>query len=205
VVADADSGGDPPATDELGHLRRLFEHGAWADRALLKGVRRIHGAEGEGPGETEADWPPGAVGRTGADGPAPAPTRRDAWREYAHVLAAQELWLARLEGRDASVPVWPELSPAGCEALQGEVAAGYETYLDDLTPSGLAADVRYVNSAGAEFTTPVGDILLHVALHGQYHRGKVNLLIRQAGEEPVPTDYIGFVRGAPAARTEVAR
>jgi hypothetical protein len=40
-----------------------------------------------------------------------------------------------------------------------------------------------------------------VVLHGQYHRGKVNLLLRQEGEQPAPTDYIAFVRGVPAAVT----
>jgi len=177
-VADADSGGDPPATDDLGHLRRLFEHGARADGELLDGLRKAR-----------RDLEPS----------------RHAWREYAHLLAAQEVWLARLEGRSASVPVWPDLSPEACDALRMEVAEGYARYLGGLTADPLSTEVPYANSAGTAFTTPVGDILLHVALHGQYHRGKVNLLLRQAGEAPVPTDYIAFVRGAPAARTEVER
>ena len=33
------------------------------------------------------------------------------------------------------------------------------------------------------FTTPLGEILLHVALHGQYHRGKINLLLRILGRD----------------------
>jgi uncharacterized damage-inducible protein DinB len=63
--------------------------------------------------------------------------------------------------------------------------------------------IGYTNSAGRSFVTPVGDILLHVALHGQYHRGKVNLLLRQAELEPAPVDFIGFVRGVPAATASV--
>ena len=59
--------------------------------------------------------------------------------------------------------------------------------------------VDYRNSAGISFSTSAGDILFHVMLHGQYHRGKVNLLLRQSGFPPVPTDYIAFVRGVPAA------
>jgi uncharacterized damage-inducible protein DinB len=38
-------------------------------------------------------------------------------------------------------------------------------------------------------------------LHGQYHRGKINLLLRQAGLAPAPVDFISFVRGVPAATT----
>jgi uncharacterized damage-inducible protein DinB len=50
----------------------------------------------------------------------------------------------------------------------------------------------------------VGDMLLHVALHGAYHRGQIALLVRAGGSTPSPTDYIAFIRGAPAAtRTPV--
>jgi uncharacterized damage-inducible protein DinB len=52
--------------------------------------------------------------------------------------------------------------------------------------------------------TPVGDILLQVALHGQYHRGKVNLLLRDAALPPAPVDFISFARGVPAATTSSA-
>ena len=44
--------------------------------------------------------------------------------------------------------------------------------------------------------------MMHVALHGQYHRGKVNLLLRQEGLPPVPPDFIAWVRGVPAATTQ---
>ena len=48
-------------------------------------------------------------------------------------------------------------------------------------------------------------MLLQVALHGQYHRGKINLMLRQAGLPPTPTDYISFARGVPAATTDLSR
>jgi uncharacterized damage-inducible protein DinB len=85
------------------------------------------------------------------------------------------------------------------QALADDVHAGYATFLAGQSESSLALPVTYVNSAGREFDTVVGDILLHVALHGQYHRGKVTLMLRQAGLTPAPTDFIAFVRGAPAA------
>ena len=127
----------------------------------------------------------------------------EAWREYAHVLAADEVWLARLEGRSRSVAVWPALSEDGARELRERVAAGFASYLAGLDASDLSRPVSYTNSAGLHFETPIGEILLHVVLHGQYHRGKVNLLLRQGGADPVPVDYIGFVRGAPAAVTPV--
>ncbi|HYJ78559.1 MAG TPA: DinB family protein [Longimicrobiaceae bacterium] len=63
----------------------------------------------------------------------------------------------------------------------------------------LDREVPYINSAGQGFQSTIGDILLHVALHGAYHRGQVAAAVRARGGAPVPTDYIAFVRGVPAA------
>lgn len=150
-------------------LHRLLEHAAWADVRLLAAL----GAPPE---------PPAA-----------------ALREYAHVLGAGEVWLARLEQRAPRAAVWPEATLADAAALGEAVHAGYAHYLARVRADDLPRAVAYTNSAGQRFATPAGEILLHVALHGQYHRGRVNLLLRQAGLEPAPTDFIAWARGAPAA------
>ena len=155
-------------------LARLRDHAEWADRVLLNALQ--------------------------ATSKAPA----DAVREYAHVLGAAEVWLARLERRPARAAVWPSLTLAELDELVGAVHAGYAKYVAALDEPGAERMIAYTNSAGQSFETSVKDILLHVALHGQYHRGKVNLLLRQAGLLPAPTDYIAFVRGVPAATTAAA-
>ncbi len=116
-----------------------------------------------------------------------------------HILAAEHLWLARLRASSATVPVWPAFDPAGCARLAEETHAAYRAYLEALRAEDLAGEVPYTNSAGAPFRSTRADILLHVALHGSYHRGQMALLLRQAGAVPQPTDYIAYVRGAPAA------
>jgi uncharacterized damage-inducible protein DinB len=42
-------------------------------------------------------------------------------------------------------------------------------------------------------------MLTHVTLHGAYHRGQIAASIRAGGDTPTATDYIAFIRGAPAA------
>lgn len=128
-----------------------------------------------------------------------------AWREYDHVLGAATVWLARLERRPSPVAVWPVLRIDEAEVLRQELSEGYDRFLNTLDATQLTSEIEYTNSAGQSFRTAIVDILLHVALHGQYHRGKINLLLRQSGAEPAPTDYIGFVRGVPAAVTPVPR
>jgi uncharacterized damage-inducible protein DinB len=127
--------------------------------------------------------------------------QHDSYRELAHVVAAEEVWLARISKREARVGLWPQPSPDALATLLDAVHAGYAELLEQQTPQTLDVTVSYTNSAGRSFDTPLGEILLHVVLHGQYHRGKVNLLLRQRGAEPAPTDFIAFVRGVPAAVT----
>jgi uncharacterized damage-inducible protein DinB len=125
---------------------------------------------------------------------------------YAHVLGAEHVWLARLEQRAATVAVWPVIKLDDCARVARENRDGLRAYAERLTSGDLRRTVHYRNSAGDEFDTPIEDILVHVAMHGSYHRGQVSLLVRDAGAEPQPTDFIAFVRGAAAAtRASVAR
>ena len=151
------------------YFRQLFEHLAWADERALDALRKAQGAS------------------------------QLAHSELAHVLGAEHVWLARLEGRRATVAVWPELSVDECEALARETQAGFRAFVDREDDTTLERTVHYRNSVGAEFDTKVSDILLHVVLHGSYHRGKVAAALRTSSAEPAATDYIAFVRGVPAA------
>ena len=63
--------------------------------------------------------------------------------------------------------------------------------------------VEYTNSAGQTFRTPVANFLQHVSLHGQCHRGKIDLLLRQSGYI-APMDFIAYVHGVPATVTRLA-
>lgn len=154
-------------------MRRLFAHMRWADERALEALRGAPAASAE------------------------------ALRVYAHVLGAEHTWLSRLRGEPARVAIWPTLGVEECAALARENADGYDAFVDSLGPDDFGREVEYRNSAGDEFRTRIGDILLHVALHGSYHRGQVAMALRQGGAVPLPTDYIVFVRGAPAATARV--
>lgn len=155
----------------LDRLRMLFDHAAWADDLALSALR----SAGEGPDTTAAR------------------------QLLAHILGAEHVWLRRLEGVKPEVAVWPELSLDQCARLAEANREGYRALLDRVDPEALSRPVHYTNSAGDQFDSRRDDILLHVALHGSYHRGQVAARIRSAGAQPNPTDYIAFVRGAPAA------
>jgi uncharacterized damage-inducible protein DinB len=119
-------------------------------------------------------------------------------RIAAHVLAAEHVWLRRIRGDTPELAVWPDPEDVDMEEVGAANARGLRA-LSAATDDELSSVVRYANSRGEEFETELLDILLHVALHGSYHRAQIALLARDAGAAPVNTDYITFVRKLPAS------
>ena len=118
---------------------------------------------------------------------------------YAHILGSEHTWISRIEGRASTIAIWPTLGDDELSRVSSENIAGFRRILDGATEVDLTRIVAYRTSAGHPYESTVEDILIHVALHGSYHRGQVATLLRQGGSEPVATDYILFSRDAPAA------
>ena len=118
---------------------------------------------------------------------------------FAHIVAAEHVWLSRIHGEKPEVPVWPTLSLSQCAELGARNADEFLALVESVDEIALDGGITYRNSAGDQFTSTLEDILTHVAMHGSYHRGQVASLVRAGGDTPAPTDFIFFARGAPAA------
>jgi len=118
---------------------------------------------------------------------------------FSHIVGSEHTWISRIEGRAPTIAIWPTLSDDELARVSGENVAALRHILDGATEVDFSRIVAYRTSAGHPYESTVEDILLHVALHGSYHRGQVATLLRQGGSEPIATDYILFSRDAPAA------
>ena len=145
-------------------LESLYEHLTWADAQTITSIRGM-------PASSE---------------------RQRATALYAHLAAAEHVWLARIEDRPPSHPIWPELELDASVALARSSAAGLRAIAGD--PKQHDRIIEYRNSTGRQFHNSIAEILLHVAMHGSYHRGQIALLARQGGGVPALTDYIAFTR-----------
>ena len=114
-------------------------------------------------------------------------------RLVAHVVAAEHLWLSRIDGVKPRLAVWPAMTLDEIVTREAENRERFRELLGRPDDTRLRR-VRYRNSAGNDFENNVEAILTHVAMHGHYHRGQIARVMRAAGREPVYTDYIGFVR-----------
>ncbi|MGE0534065.1 MAG: DinB family protein [Pirellulales bacterium] len=146
------------------HLLRMFRGMAWADRELIAAVRVAPAAQAE------------------------------ALPLLAHVLAAEEVWLARLEQRESRFAVWPTIAIDDCQQVADDNAACFARFVERTNESALTALVHYQNQTGRVFDTPVIDILTHVVIHGAYHRGQIAKILARHGAASPNTDFITFVR-----------
>lgn len=146
------------------HFERMTLAMAWADRRTIAAVAACPAAQAE------------------------------AMPLLSHLLAAEHVWLARLERRTPRLAVWPTLSLAECEILAAENAAGYSDYLAQLNEQGLSKVIEYQNQKGDRFATAVVDILTQVVTHGPYHRGQIAKMIGRTGRPAPETDFIHYIR-----------
>ena len=145
-------------------LRLMFDYEVWANRRVLDSLQK-------------------------------ARERGEGVRLLAHLLAAQEVWLTRLDGRDTShLAIFPDRSLEDCAAALERLAGAISSYLGSLDADKLGREIVYRNQSGREFRNTPLDILTHLGLHSQHHRGQIALELRRLGEEPAVTDFIAFRR-----------
>jgi len=146
-------------------FRRLFAYDTWGNLATLDSIRLA----------------------------TLAPSSR-ACAIVGHLVGSGRLWLDRIHGRPAATEVWPALTLEECEAGFRELGSAWSAYLDGLRNADLAQRITYVNSRDEKWKSTLGDVLMHVALHGTYHRGQIAALVRESGGSPAYTDFIEATR-----------
>lgn len=146
-------------------IQKMYDHLNWANHRILETLQNI---EDENP---------------------------EVNRLFSHILFGERIWITRLQGLDSSqLPVWSEVDIETCAELARQNEESLTTFLTNLVNEDLNKLILYKNSKGTEFKNSVRDILTHLALHGQYHRGQINSRLRVNGIEPVNVDFITFLR-----------
>jgi uncharacterized damage-inducible protein DinB len=115
---------------------------------------------------------------------------------FAHLAATQRNWFARIAGEELPVEFFPEVPLEIAEPLLRESERLWHEFLEKLDEEALDQPVVYTNTQGEKKSRPLSQILLHLVLHGQHHRGQIANFVRQAGGHPAKTDFI-LVEEAP--------
>ena len=117
-----------------------------------------------------------------------------ALRLFSHVLNAQAIWISRISGTQSPVKVWQEHDLAGLHHWHGQTSQRLHQIMTDADDTELDRRIHYTNSLGDSYDSAVSDILTHAVVHASYHRGQTATRLREAGVEPVNSDFITYCR-----------
>lgn len=120
-----------------------------------------------------------------------------------HIYVIDRIWQAHLEGHDHGYEArntrdHPSL--AELWRLQKDVDAWYVRWAEAQTDAGLAQTVEYTLIGGNRGAMTRSEILLHVVMHDNYHRGYVAEMFYQVpGCRPPSMDLPVYMREAAKA------
>jgi uncharacterized damage-inducible protein DinB len=115
----------------------------------------------------------------------------------AHLYAAEWAWYERWHGNSPTALLpssqFPDL--ASIRRAWSEHEAKMRAYVDGLGADGGSRVIEYKLLSGQAGSSPLWQMLQHVANHASYHRGQVTTMLRQLGAQPAkPMDMIAFYR-----------
>jgi uncharacterized damage-inducible protein DinB len=143
------------------YFKTLFEHEHWANLKVLETL----------------------IGLTSK------PTR--AIEIFSHTIAAQRIWLDRINGNKTELKVWEVFET---EIMLELLEINYTDIIKIIDNQDFNQLIAYQNSKEQHFTSTISQILTHLSLHASYHRGQVVLLLKNQVSDLPATDYIFYVR-----------
>lgn len=116
-----------------------------------------------------------------------------------HIHAVDRIFQHHLQGlphtfkapRSDALPEFHALANSA-----SEVDDWYASYVADLTENDLKQPIDFVFTSGKPARMTRGEIILHVCLHGTYHRGNAGALLQLRGMTPSRDGITDFLEGA---------
>ncbi len=162
--------------------RMLARYNAWSDDVMFEAVAALPAGEAERPRSS---------------------LFRNMVHTLNHIYVIDRIWQAHLEGRDHGYEArntkdQPPL--AELRRLQRETDAWYVAWSDAQTAATLAEVVDYTLIGGNRGSMRRGEILLHVVMHTNYHRGYVgDMMFQVTGQRAPQMDLPVYMREGRAA------
>lgn len=143
------------------YFKQIFEHEHWANLKVLESI--ICASE----------------------------TPQRAIEIFSHTIAAQRIWLDRINGNVTELKVWEVFDK---EIMLELLEINYADINKIIDTQEFEQLIAYKTTTGQHFTSTINQILSHLALHASYHRGQVVLLLKGKVETLPATDYILYIR-----------
>jgi uncharacterized damage-inducible protein DinB len=158
-------------------IQTFFDYNFWADRRILDTTALLSEAQFAAPAGLSFSTLRGTL---------------------VHIIGAEWLWRKRVEEGVSPAGLIPESDLPSYDRIATrwkEEEMGWQDYLVDLDDGDLQRQVRYTNTKGLPFETPLWQILLHVVNHGTQFRSEAAVALTQTGHSPGDLDFIAYMRG----------
>ncbi len=159
-------------------LLSLFEYKAWANAELYQLMTSVSG-----------DTYAGEL--------------HDAIRILNHIYVVDQIFVANLQGqRHAYKSLNTKETPVLADLQQAVETTDrwYKTYIASQTEDSFGEDIHFTFVDGKPGCMSRGEMLLHVATHGNYHRGAAGRILFQIGTQP-PRDTLTVFLSQAAAQS----
>jgi uncharacterized damage-inducible protein DinB len=116
-----------------------------------------------------------------------------------HIQVVDRIFQHHLQGRPHGYhaprsAVTPDIATLAKDAK--DVDAWYVAYVEALSAADFDEPIDFVFTSGTPARMTRGEILLHVCLHGTYHRGNAGVLLQKSGGTPSPDGVTDFLEAA---------
>ncbi len=112
---------------------------------------------------------------------------------YAHLLSANHIWQCRMSGTKPHLSVWEDIPRSQWIIQLDQNRQQMTALLDGISAIDFDKVVSYTTSQGILYQNTIGEIMMHMITHSNYHMGQINLLLKPF-LSPQDIMYITFVR-----------
>lgn len=105
---------------------------------------------------------------------------------FCHMLNAHQVWNSRIL-RTPSFGVFQRHEPGNYREIN---TGNTELSLNILHTYPLTDTISYTDTEGHPFVNTIGEVMFHIGNHHTHHRGQIMKLLREAGLDPLITDFI---------------
>lgn len=114
-----------------------------------------------------------------------------------HLLLADRIWLARLNGEDApalslDTILYEDFGELREARVQEDTRR--EAFITHLDYTFLTSALEYRNSRNVPFSDPVSLVLAHLFNHQTHHRGQLHVMLRQSGVPSLTLDMHRLIK-----------
>jgi uncharacterized damage-inducible protein DinB len=126
----------------------------------------------------------------------PIVAHRSIRETFVHAFSAEWVWRNRIQG-DSSISMLDAANFPGLAAINirwEQETTALRAIIDQLSTYDLQRSINYTTTQGTPYSTPLWQILVHVANHGMQHRSELAAMLTVIGRSPGELDMIGYFR-----------